>query len=245
MDDCSFAQANLGGASFRSVNFLNANFSGAKLGATAFIDCDLSSARGLDECAHYGPSYLDIATLVQSASALTDHFLRRAGIPEILIDYMPALIAQPIQLFSSFISFASPDQIFADRLHADLQARGVRCWYSPKSMALGDRIRDRINQSIRVYDKTIVILSKHSIQSSWVENEVEAAFEKESQLSRTGANSHANLIPITIDDTFRTSEKAWVRTIVRSRHIGDFRDWENAQVYVSALKLLKDALRKG
>ena len=38
---------------------------------------------------------------------------------------------QPFQYFSCFISYSTHDQEFADRLYADLQAKGVRCWFAP------------------------------------------------------------------------------------------------------------------
>ena len=244
MTDCCFARATLANTSFKSVDFSNVDLSGARLSVTAFIDCNLSGAKGLSECIHEGPSYLDIATLIQSGRALSDAFLRQTGMPEMLIEYFPSLISQPIQLYSCFISYASADKVFADRIYADLQARGIRCWYAPEKMTIGDKIRDRIDHSIKVYDKTIVILSQHSIQSSRVENEVEAVLEKEGQLIDAEISHATKLVPIAIDNTFRTSKKAWVRTISRSRHIGDFADWQNAQAYVSALDRLQQALRR-
>src|SRR5262245_24600010 len=60
-----------------------------------------------------------------------------AGLPDRLIDYLPSLLNQPIQFYSCFISYASKDQIFADRLHADLQNKGVRCWFAPHDMRIG------------------------------------------------------------------------------------------------------------
>ena len=69
--------------------------------------------------------------------------------------------------------------MFAERLHADLEAKGVRCWYAPHDLKIGDRFRQRIDEAIRVHDKLLLILSEHSVASDWVESEVEAALEKE------------------------------------------------------------------
>jgi hypothetical protein len=59
---------------------------------------------------------------------------------------------EPIQFYSCFISYSSKDHDFAERLHADLQARGVRCWFAPVDLKIGDRFQERIEESIRVYD---------------------------------------------------------------------------------------------
>ena len=45
---------------------------------------------------------------------------------------------------------------FTQRLHADLQQKGVRCWFAPEDLKIGDRFRTRIDDSIRVYDKLLI-----------------------------------------------------------------------------------------
>ena len=90
-------------------------------------------------------------------------------------------MGRAIEFYSCFISYSSKDQEFAERLHADLQAKGVRCWFAPHDLKIGDRFRQRIDEAIRVHDKLLLILSEHSIESDWVATEVEAAFEKERQ----------------------------------------------------------------
>ena len=156
----------------------------ALLDNTSFSNCDLSHVVGLNSWRHEGPSWLDITTLLQSHRALSDAFLRRVGLPEELIAHLPSLLAEPVQFYSCFISYSSADSNFAGRLYEDLQARGIRCWYAPDRMSIGDRIRDTIKQSIRLHDKVIVVLSENSIQSNWVEDEVETALEKELETNR-------------------------------------------------------------
>ena len=94
---------------------------------------------------------------------------------------MKSLVAamSPIEFYSCFISYSSKDQEFAERLHADLQAKGVRCWFAPEDLKIGDRFQDRIEESIRVYDKVMIVLSDNSVRSRWVEREVNAARERE------------------------------------------------------------------
>jgi hypothetical protein len=46
----------------------------------------------------------------------------------------PLFQAKATQYYSCFISYASADQRFVDRLHADLEARGVRCWFAPRDV---------------------------------------------------------------------------------------------------------------
>ncbi|MEE8584023.1 MAG: TIR domain-containing protein [Acidobacteriota bacterium] len=43
------------------------------------------------------------------------------------------------------------------------QENGVRCWFAPEDMKIGDKILERIDQTIRVHDKLLVVLSAASI----------------------------------------------------------------------------------
>jgi TIR domain len=66
---------------------------------------------------------------------------------------------QPIRFHSSFISHSSKDQASAERLHADLRAKGVRCWFAPHDLPIGAKILDAIDEAIRLRDK--VLGSRH------------------------------------------------------------------------------------
>ena len=152
-----------------------------------------------------------------------------------MIDYLPSLLNQPFQFYSCFISYASKDHAFAERLYADLQNKGVRCWFAPEDMKIGDRLRPRIDETIRVYDKLLLVLSQTSVVSPWVQQEVETAMEQESKRGTT------ILFPVRIDNTVMTIETGWPALIRRTRHIGDFQGWETHGVYQQAFeRLLRD-----
>ena len=138
-------------------------------------------------------------------------------------------------LFSCFISYSSQDHAFAEQLHADLEQRGVQCWFAPHDMKIGDKIRQRIEDSIQEHDKLLLVLSEHSVESVWVESEVETAFEKERQQKRL------MLFPIRLDDAVMQTNTAWAGDIRRIRFIGDFRQWQDGAAYQQALqRLLRD-----
>jgi hypothetical protein len=191
-------------------------------------------AKGLDRCLHEGPSIIDHRTL-QRSGQLPLTFLRGCGLPDNLIDYLPSLLNQPIQFYSCFISYSSTNDEFAHRLYADLQNEGIRCWFAPEDMKIGDRTRTRVDEVIRVHEKLLLVLSDSSINSDWVEKEVEAAFEKERETGTTV------LFPIRLDDAVMETKIGWAADIKRSRHIGDFRNWKDHDAYQKALaRLLRD-----
>ena len=141
----------------------------------------------------------------------------------------------PIQFYSCFISYSSKNRDFAERLHADLQAKGVRCWLDHEDLKIGDKFRHQIDQAIRVHDKLMLVLSEHSIASNWVETEVETALEREHRENRT------ILFPIRLDDAILETPVAWATHIKRTRHIGDFNGWKDHDAYQKAFdRLLRD-----
>jgi uncharacterized protein YjbI with pentapeptide repeats len=236
--------AKLGGAllshaTFDETQLENADFTGAMFGRTRFLDVNLSAVKGLEFCEHNEPSYLDYFTLLKSGS-LPLAFLRGCGLPDSFINYLPSLFQQPIQFYSCFISYSSKDQDCAERLYADLQSKGVRCWFAPEDMKIGAKLRSSFGEAIRLHDKLIVLLSENSLKSSWVEKEVETAFENERQQNRVV------LFPIRLDDAITETNQAWAADIRRSRLIGDFRNWKNRDSYKEGFdRLLRDLKAEG
>jgi hypothetical protein len=126
-------------------------------------------------CDADGPSIVDFQTLKNSGPLPTA--LRGVGLPDNLIEYLPSLLNEAIQHYSCFISYSSKDQAFAERLHADLQNKGVRCWFAPHDMRIGAKIIDALDEAIRLRDKVLLILSEGALTSDWVEGEVTRALE--------------------------------------------------------------------
>ncbi|MDQ1593262.1 MAG: hypothetical protein QOG71_3889 [Pyrinomonadaceae bacterium] len=237
LSDATLNGANLSGATLNRSTVNGADFTISRMGTTTLADIDLSEAKGLETIRHISPSTIGIDTLYKSAGKIPEAFLRGCGVPEPFIIQIPALVAalEPIQFYSCFISYSSKDQDFAERLYADLQNKGVRCWFAPEDLKIGDKIRDRIDESIRLRDKLLLILSENSIASDWVEHEVESALEEEGRTGRT------ILFPIRLDDAVMESNKAWAALIRRTRHVGDFTRWKDQDSYQKAFdRLLRD-----
>lgn len=260
LSEADLREAHLSGAKLRSANlsyaFLNgafltntdlyrANFFGASLDGvdiskasveqTIFGNIDLRRVKGLETVQHHGPSTIGIDTLLRSEGDIPEIFLRGAGLSDSFIEYARSLTQRPIQYYTCFISYSSKDQDFAERIYADLQSNNVRCWYAPEDMKIGDKIRQRIDECIRMYDKLLLVLSQHSVMSHWVEKEVETAFEKEQR------HNKLVLFPIMLDDSVMRTNQAWAADISRTRHIGDFTRWKEHDAYQRGLKrLLRD-----
>jgi uncharacterized protein YjbI with pentapeptide repeats len=237
LSDADLSLANLSGTKLIRSNLHGTIFKRILLSGTVFCEVDLSKSIGLENVYHHGRSTVGIDTIYASKGKIPKVFLQGCGVPEDFIQFMSSLTGKAFEYYSCFISYSSKDQDFAERLHADLQNKGVRCWFAPEDMKIGDKIRDKIDQSIRIHDKLLLVLSEHSINSEWVEDEVEAAYEQERQRGKTV------LFPIRLDPAVMDTGKAWAAKLRRSRHIGDFTQWKDHDVYKKALDRLMRDLR--
>lgn len=236
LSGANLTEADLSRANLSEADLSGADLSWADFGWSTFSGVDLSVAKGLDKVTHYGPSSIDIDTIYKSKGNIPKVFLRGAGVPKDFIEYVTLLARKPIELYSCFISYSTEDREFAERLHTDLQSRQVRCWFAPEHMKIGDKIRQTIDHTIRAYDKLLLVLSKHSIDSEWVEKEVETAFEEERRRKKKTV-----LFPIRLDSSVMDTDEAWAADIRRTRHIGNFVQWKDHDEYKKAFdRLLRD-----
>jgi hypothetical protein len=250
--NANLANANLGGATLIEADLRGANLFGADLtGAhveggilfeTVFANTNLTDVHGLATCSHDGPSSLDHRTLAQSGP-LPLAFLRGCGLPEALIEYLPSILGAPFQFYSCFISYSSVDEPFCRRLHEHLQNAGLRVWFAPHDIQGGRKIHEQIDQAIRVYDKLLLVLSPHSMESPWVEFEIRRARKREV------AEKRRLLFPVRLVDF--EAIKAWecfdadtgkdLATEIREYYIPDFTAWKEHDAFEAAVtRLLRD-----
>jgi uncharacterized protein YjbI with pentapeptide repeats len=245
----NLAGADLTGADLRYANLdgstlVEARLQGAVIGRTIFNNHDLSKVKGLDSMNHAGPSVVGIDALYRSQGKIPLAFLRGAGVPENLITYMQSLVAPgAIQFYSCFISYSTKDQEFADRLYADLQNRGVRCWFAPHDIQGGKKIHEQIDEAIRLHERLLLILSPNSMNSKWVETEIRNARNREL------AETIRVLFPVRLTPwdeikrwkLFNADEGRDLATEIREYYIPDFSEWKSHDPYQREFeKLLRD-----
>lgn len=226
------------------ATLLGTNFFGAQMRGTILTEVDLSKTKGLEMVRHCGASDIGILTIYRSYGQVPSAFLRGAGVPDNFIEYMGSLTGKAFEYYSCFISYSSKDQDFAERLYADLQTNGVRCWFAPHHIQGGKKLHEQIDAAIRLHERLLLILSQDSINSEWVKTEIAKAREREVKEKRRV------LFPVKMGISFEQLKdweyfdsdigKSSAREI-REYYIPDFSKWKSHDSYHEEFtKLLRD-----
>jgi hypothetical protein len=224
-------------ASFTETNVADANFDNAYLLTSTFINMDLSKANNFVKAHAYPPINIDARTLLKSGNLPKD-FYRACGISGRVENNLRKVFNSKTKRVRVFISYSSKDESFVTRLKYDLEEHGIETWYAPRDLAIGATTREDLDKAILSVDRLIVVLSKTSIISRWVEQELETALERE----RT--SEKFSLLPIKIDQAVMKSRTGWAALLRRTRNIGDFTNRDRDARYFSTLGQLLDDIRR-
>jgi hypothetical protein len=241
--DADLHQADLSRANLSKSDLSGADLTGAVAMYTIFGDNDLNHVKGLETVQHHGPSIIGIDTIYRSHGKIPLAFLRGAGVPENFIEYMGSLTGKALEFYSCFISYSTKDQEFADRLYADLQNKGVRCWFAPHDIQAGKKIHEQIDEAIRRYERLLLILSTNSMKSPWVKTEIRKARKREIDEKRRVLFpvSIVSFTDIRTWESFYADEGIDLAEEIREYYIPDFSDWKNHDSYAKGFEnLLRD-----
>jgi hypothetical protein len=227
--DADLRRSNLAGAVVAGISLR-----GARLQETVLTDLDLGRAEHLITCRHEGPSSIDHRTLERSGT-LPLSFLRGCGLPESYIESLPSLFNGGRPYESCFIRAADEDRPFAEKLWADLQHEGVRCWCDAEPATRGEAVRRAIAHRARC----LLVLSSRSVGSRWIETEVAQILEEERRTHRIV------MVPVRLDDAFEGSTARWAKRVWEHRPVRDFSEWRDTMEYRAALGRLLSDLETG
>lgn len=263
--------ANLTGAILRRANLCSTNFNlailrgcdfeTARAGWSLFPAVDLSNVQGLDTVEHIGPSSIGTETLAVSEGRISEAFLRECGLsPWEVINarlYNPRLSALeicdlqneifarrtcgPLYIGGIFISYSWNDRKFVDKLHSRLKNEEARVYLDRHDLVAGP-LEKQIDRAIRLNDTVLLVLSKTSIESDFVLNELEMARRKEKE-------EHRQVVcPIALDDAWKkkwepgeANRVLWLT--LKEKNILDFSKWGTKVVFESAYRKLIDGLK--
>lgn len=127
-----------------------------------------------------------------------------------------------------FISYSHRDKKFVDRLSTDLRNAGMKVWLDVKDIKVGDSISKKIEEGISGCDFFCLVISKHSIDSNWVEREFRTALH--AQLT---SGTTPKILPILVH-----------KNVESPKFLADIKYADFSQNYNRGLEQLLDALKK-
>lgn len=80
---------------------------------------------------------------------------------------------------SIFMSHSSKDKFFVRKLADHLRSYGIKVWIDEAEINIGDSLTEKIGRAIEGTDYVGVVLSHNSINSEWVQRELQIALQKE------------------------------------------------------------------
>ena len=133
-----------------------------------------------------------------------------------------------------FISHSHKDKEFVHQLAQDLRKEGISVWVDEEELLIGDRIIQIIQDAIDATTFLGVVVSKNSIQSGWVQVELEQAIDAEL------TKKEKKVLPIILGNV------PSFPGFLRSKLQADFSEWpNNSQQYKDSLSLLVKSIKAG
>ena len=93
-----------------------------------------------------------------------------------------------------FISHASSDKSFVDKLVGDLTSKSIPVWYDKFDLRIGDSVPGSINDGISESRYFGIVLSQAAVASKWVREELNAALMKQV------ADGGTFIVPMLVED---------------------------------------------
>lgn len=245
------AKTNLSGSDLRNANLAEANiidadFTRCDLGFSNLAGVSLQLARSWEKVNHIFPSYVDHTSIHRIQGQITaelEEFLRGCGLekweienarlhrpglsPEQISDHLttnvfPLLTPGSVFLGGVFVSYAHEDMSFVEILYDGMKQQDIQVYLDIHDFTAGSLAKN-ISRAIRINDQVVVVLSKESLKSDWVWDEIESTLEKEKEIGKDV------LFPIRIDDACFEDQrnKRHLNRLVKQRLILDFSDPAN------------------
>lgn len=90
----------------------------------------------------------------------------------------------PQKPWTIFLSHSSKDKPFVDWLHSKLQDANLTAWYDKFEILVGQSIITRIEKGLTGSELLIVVISRNSVVSNWVDAELKPKILQQIQTQR-------------------------------------------------------------
>ena len=208
----NLTEVDLRGSDLRAATLFAANLTRASLHCaqfagsrwwetTIFQSLGLGEAVGLDTATHWGPSSVDVRSVRTIGPRVADTFLLGIGLDAEEIQFHRARAAKR-QFYTVFVSSASSDASFVNKLVDRLKASGVDTFHYADDRRVGEEFRPLLEREIQARDRMLAVCSEHAFRSRWV------AWELSVAAAASDGDHNTRLFPIDLDGSLRPKRAA-------------------------------------
>lgn len=86
--------------------------------------------------------------------------------------------------YEAFLSYAGEDSKFATELVGGLKTRGLRIWYAPLNLKVGDKLLDSIEEGMRISSSGILLISRDYLNKGWTNYEMDTLIRQNIEKSK-------------------------------------------------------------
>ncbi len=167
---------------FSGANLQEANLEGAFLNGANLCGCVLKDYIGFPFCRD---AIIDVETYKRSGwtpSVLKDW--HRAGVRILALEEFPVAAIQAIlkgfrvDTAPIFLSYGGCDSDVATQIATFLENHGLRVWFAPWDIDIGDNIFNRIQKGLELSKTFLILMSPEALARPWVVEELSSAFHK-------------------------------------------------------------------
>lgn len=115
----------------------------------------------------------------EEKSWVIDTLKTNRKLPELLTKQILSALATSVRSPYVFLSHNSKDKKFVRGLAHQLRKAGIRVWLDEAEIKVGESLIEKLRQAIDSVDFLIVVLSQASVESAWVQKEVDIAMNQE------------------------------------------------------------------
>lgn len=123
---------------------------------------------------------------------------------------------------SVFLSHSSKDKFFVRELAEKLRSYDIQVWLDEAELNIGDSLTEKIGAAIEEADYLCVVLSQNSINSQWVQRELQVAMQKELEEKRVV------VLPLLL-------EKVDIPPFLRDKKYADFTDYNEYEESIALI----------
>ncbi len=131
-----------------------------------------------------------------------------------------------------FISYSHDAAEAVHRIYERLKEEDITVWLDRHDLVAGD-LQRQVDRGLRLMDVVLLVLSESSIESDWVEHELETGRKKEKEEKRDV------LCPIALDDSWKAKTEGdvlWRQ--LKKKNVLDFSRWQTRDFEAQFRKLL-------